>query len=168
MTDHPFLAPAFLPTLPCFHHPQPSTLNPFHQSEIICVVVMAAKQIEFSPAIPIPLVFDIQGRIQELRGYLDPKHPLYQPKQNVNIEAIIKLYEEKKIDGIQEVWVMEGKVVTEEEADNRAGWVWVWCEVCFLISPPKKKPCFYKDSLNKWTQITGNALSVYSKAFLWS
>jgi len=98
---------------------------------------MATKQIEFSPAIPIPLVFDVQGRIQELRGYLDPKHPLYQPEQNVNIEAVIKLYKEKKINGIQEVWIMEGKVVTEEEADNRAGWVWVWCEVCFLTPPPR-------------------------------
>jgi len=100
---------------------------------------MATKQIEFSPAIPIPLVFDVQGRIQELRGYLDPKHPLYQPEQNVNIEAVIKLYKEKKINGIQEVWIMEGKVVTEEEADNRAGWVWVWCEVCFLTPPPPKQ-----------------------------
>jgi hypothetical protein len=98
---------------------------------------MAAKQIEFSPAIPIPFVFDVQERIQQLRSYLDPKHPFHHPEQNVNIEAVIKLYEEKKIDGIQEVWVVEGKVVTEEEADNRPGSVWVWCEVCFLITLKK-------------------------------
>ena len=97
-----------------------------------------AKQIEFSPAIPIPLVFDVQGRIQQLCGYLDPKHPMYQPEQqHVNIKAIIKLYEDKKLDGIQEVWLVEGKVVTEEEADNRPGSVWVWCEVCFLITLKK-------------------------------
>jgi hypothetical protein len=104
---------------------------------------MAAKKIEFSPAIPIPYVFDVPRRIQQLHNYLDPKHPLHQPEQqHVNIKAVIKLYEEKKIDGIQEVCVMEGKVVTEEEADNRPGSVWVWCEVCFPISPPplnKKK-----------------------------
>ena len=130
---------------------------------------MAAKQIKFSPAIPIPLVFDVQGRIEDLRGYLDPKHPFYQPKQKVNIEAVIKLYEEKKIDGIQEAWVMEGKVVTEEEANNRASRVWVWREVFFIPpSPHKRIPCFYKNSSNKWTQITGNALSVCSKAYLQS
>ena len=101
---------------------------------------MAAKQIEFSPAIPIPFVFDVQERIQQLRSYLDPKHPFHHPEQNVNIEAVIKLYEEKKIDGIQEVWLVEGKVVTEEEARNHTGWVWE--EVClflfpFLPPPPK-------------------------------
>ena len=94
---------------------------------------MATKQIEFSPAIPIPLVFDVQGRIQELHGYLDPKHPLYQPKQNVNIKAVIELYKDKKIDGIQEVYIMEGKVVTKEEARNRPSGTWAWEEVRLFI-----------------------------------
>ncbi len=103
---------------------------------------MAAKQIEFSPAIPIPRVFDVQGHIQQLQKCLDPKHPLYQPEQqHVNIKAVIKLYEDKKIDGIQEVWLVEGKVVTEEEAENYPGWAWQ--EVCLflfpLLSPPALK-----------------------------
>jgi hypothetical protein len=160
------------------HRPShPSTLanltstdnrQPFHQSEIIRVVIMAAKNIEFSPAIPIPLVFDVPQRIQQLHNYLDPKHPLYQPEpQHVNIKAIIKLYEEKKIDGIQEVYVMEGKVVTKEEANNCPGSVWVWEEVCLFLFPSSPlNPCFYKDLSNKWTQITGIALSVCSKACL--
>ncbi len=98
---------------------------------------MAAKQIEFSPAIPIPFVFDVQKRIQQLRDFLDPKHPLYQPEQqHVNIKAVIKLYEDKKIDGIQGIWVMEGKVVTEEEAENYASWAWEEVYL-FLFSPPK-------------------------------
>jgi hypothetical protein len=111
---------------------------------------MAAKQIEFSPAIPIPFVFDVQGRIQQLHDFLDPKHPLYQPEQqHVNIKALIKLYEDKKIDGIQEVWVMEGKVVTEEEAINYTGWAWQ--EVCLFLFPPfpLPNPCFYKNLSNK-------------------
>jgi len=88
-----------------------------------------AKQIEFSPAMPIPRVFDVQGRIQVLRDCLDPKHPLYQPEQQyVNIKAVIKLYEDKKIDGIQEVYIMEGKVVTKEEARNRPGYAYAWRE----------------------------------------
>jgi hypothetical protein len=62
---------------------------------------MAAKQIEFSPAMPIPSVFDVDRRIRVLRDCLDPKHPLYQPEQHhVNIKALIQLYEDKKIDGI--------------------------------------------------------------------
>ena len=93
-----------------------------------------AEQIEFSPAMPFPRVFDVQRHIQVLRDCLDPKHPLYQPEQHhVNIKAVIKLYEEKKIDGIQEVWVMEGKVVTEEEAMNRPRGTWAWCEVRLFI-----------------------------------
>jgi hypothetical protein len=34
---------------------------------------MMADKIEFSPAIPLPAVFDVQERIQQLHGYLDPK-----------------------------------------------------------------------------------------------
>jgi hypothetical protein len=34
--------------------------------------------IEFSPAIPCPEPFDVQKRIQELRGYLDPNNPHYE------------------------------------------------------------------------------------------
>jgi hypothetical protein len=86
---------------------------------------MATKKVEFSPAIPFPRAFDVQGHIKVLRDSLDPKHPLYQPEQqHVNIKALIKLYEDKKLDGIQEVWLVEGKVVTEEEARNHTGWVW--------------------------------------------
>jgi hypothetical protein len=56
--------------------------------------------IEFSPAIPSPAPFDIQKRIQELRSYLDPNNPNYQPEQqHINIKAAIKLYEDGKIDG---------------------------------------------------------------------
>jgi hypothetical protein len=92
-----------------------------------------AKQIEFSPAMPIPRVFDVQGRIQVLRDCLDPKHHLYQPEQqHVNIKAVIKLYEDEKIDGIQEVYIMEGKVVTKEEARNRPAGAWAWREVRLL------------------------------------
>jgi hypothetical protein len=100
------------------------------------VVIMAAKEITFSPAIPNSFVFDVQGRIQEPRDSLDPKHLLYQPEQqHANIKTLIKLYEDKEIDGIQQVYVMEGKVVTEEEtrAVNRLKGVLVWEEVRLLI-----------------------------------
>jgi hypothetical protein len=48
--------------------------------------------IEFAPAIPFPTSFDVQKRIQELRGDLDPNNPIYQPEQqHTNIKAAIKL-----------------------------------------------------------------------------
>jgi hypothetical protein len=61
----------------------------------------------------------------------------------MNIKAVIQLYEEKKIDGFKKVWVMDGKVVTEEEA-RESPESWIWEEVRFL----EFIPCFCKDSSN--------------------
>jgi hypothetical protein len=109
-----------------------------------------AKQIEFSPAMPFPQVFDIEARIQVLRDCLDPKHPLYQPEQHyINIKAVIKLYEDKEIDGIQEVYIIEGKVVTKEEARNRPAHVWAWREVRLFFIFFSQTPYFYQDLSNK-------------------
>jgi len=58
--------------------------------------------VEFLPAIPFPVPFDVQKRVQELRGYLDPNNPHYKPKeQHTNIKAAIKLYEDGGIDGVE-------------------------------------------------------------------
>src|SRR4051794_11399761 len=85
-------------------------------------------KIEFSPAIPWPEPFDVQKRIKELRSYLDPKNPRYRSKQVVNIKAVIQLYEDGIIDGSKKVFIMEGKVVTEEET-LKGGHAWAWIEV---------------------------------------
>jgi hypothetical protein len=82
-------------------------------------------KVEFSPAIPWPASFDVQKRIEKLRGYLDPEHPWYKSEQLVNIKAVIQLYEDGKIDGSKEVIVMEGKVVTEEEMSEGDAWAWI-------------------------------------------
>ena len=83
-------------------------------------------KVEFSPAIPWPAPFDVQKRIQELRGYLDPKNPRYEfEQQHVNIKAVIQLYEDGIIDGSKKVFIMEGKVVTEQEMFEGTGWAWV-------------------------------------------
>jgi hypothetical protein len=56
--------------------------------------------VEFSPAMPLPQPPDIQKRVQELSGYLDPNNPNYQPEQqHTNIKAAIKLYQEGKSTG---------------------------------------------------------------------
>jgi hypothetical protein len=83
-------------------------------------------KIEFSPAIGWPVSFDVQKRIQELRGYLDPKNPQYEcEQQHVNIRAAIQLYEDGKIDGSKEVFIMGGKVVTGQEMYKGTTWTWV-------------------------------------------
>jgi hypothetical protein len=79
-----------------------------------------ANRIEFSPAILLPTVFGVQKHIQPLRGFLDPNNPQYQPEQqHINIRAAIKLYEDGKIDGLQHVYMMEGKIVTRQEVLNK-------------------------------------------------
>jgi hypothetical protein len=48
--------------------------------------------IKWSPAILCPVPFDVQKRVQQLRSYLDPNDPNYQPEQqHTNIKAAIKL-----------------------------------------------------------------------------
>ena len=78
--------------------------------------------IKFSPAIPFPAPFDVQRRIQQLRSFLDPNHPNYQrEEQHINIKAAIQLYEDGKIDGIEEVFIKDGKIVSREEV-FKGGW----------------------------------------------
>jgi hypothetical protein len=118
-------------------------------SEVISIM---SNKIEFSPAIPWVVPFDVQKRIQELRGYLDPKNPQYErEQQHVNIRAAIQLYEDGKIDGLERVCIMEGKVVTEKEAFE--GTAWTWVEVLSFKSLPK-------NSSNEWVHITGNVSSI--------
>ena len=80
---------------------------------------------DLTSAIPWPAPFDVQKRIQELRGYLDPKNPWYEFEQNVNIKAVIQLYEDGIIDGSEEVFIMQGKIVTEEETLKANTWAWI-------------------------------------------
>jgi len=80
--------------------------------------------IKWLPAIPIVEPFDVQKRIQELRGYLDPDSPKYKPEQHINIKAAIKLYEDGKIDGMEHVFIMDGKVVPRQEISERSSWCW--------------------------------------------
>jgi len=120
-----------------------------------------ANKVEFSPAMPLLPVFDVQERIKQLRGYLDPKNPQYErEEQHVNIKAAIKLYEDGKIDGLQHVYIMEGKIVTRQEVFKK-GMAWAWFEVYSF-----KFFAYIRNSSNEWTQITGNASSVCSKVCL--
>ena len=71
------------------------------------------------------MTFDVQKRIQELRGYLDPSNPHYQPEeQHTNIKAAIKLYEDGEIDGLKQVFIMDGKIVPKKETFTGKSWSW--------------------------------------------
>jgi hypothetical protein len=53
----------------------------------------------------------VQKRIQQLRSYLDPGDPWYQPEQqHTNIRATIRLYEDGKIDGLERVYIVGREV----------------------------------------------------------
>jgi hypothetical protein len=83
-----------------------TTLHTTNQSPISSETINAMEAtIEFSPAMPWPQPPDIQKRIQELRGYLDPNNPNYQPEQqHTNIKAAIKLYEDRKVVPRKEIF----------------------------------------------------------------
>jgi hypothetical protein len=81
--------------------------------------------IEFPSAILFPTPFDVQKRIQQLRGYLDPNDPTHQPEQqHTNIKAAIKLYEDGKIDGVEQVFIKDGKLVPKAEIYKGGAWCW--------------------------------------------
>ncbi|OBT51901.1 hypothetical protein VE04_06793 [Pseudogymnoascus sp. 24MN13] len=73
-----------------------------------------AKQVEFSPATPIPLVIDTKARIKELQGYLDPNNPEYKPER-----------QHGKIDGIQRTTIIDGKVVPFEDVVKSKAAFWI-------------------------------------------
>jgi hypothetical protein len=92
-------------------------LTVIHQHPLQAEILNAMEStIVWLPTIPFPVPFDVQKRIQELRSYLDPNNPHYEPeRQHINIKAAIKLYEDGKIDGVEHVHIMNGKIVSEEE-----------------------------------------------------
>ena len=80
--------------------------------------------ITFSPACPLfPKTFDVEGRLQLLRGFLDPNCPHYhrRQKQQANRLAAIKAYETGEIDGNTEVWFVNGEITTKDEALKSPG-----------------------------------------------
>jgi len=91
----------------------PTQPAPFCEQTILNTMESAIK---FSPMVPWVEPFDVQRRLEQLRGFLDPNNPHYQPeRQHVNIKAAIKLYEEGKIDGEKKVFIMNGKIVDKKE-----------------------------------------------------
>lgn len=86
----------------------------------------------FSPACPIPHVFNVEEYIARLYDRLDPQSPRYEMvEQHVNLKALIKLYEtgERK-DNSTRIYLVNGKVVPRLERKKIPG-SWCLMDVCF-------------------------------------
>lgn len=74
---------------------------------------------------PNPIVFDVKYRISQLYDCLNPRSPVYQRvEQHQNIKAVIHMYETGKINGEESVWVMQGKIVSQDEAYQGPDFHW--------------------------------------------
>jgi hypothetical protein len=70
--------------------------------------------ITLAPGFPIPFVFDVQERFQQLRSYLEPGNPMY-------IHTSLS-HRGGRIDGLQQVYIVNGEAVAREMALNRMTW----------------------------------------------
>jgi len=111
----------------------------------------------FSPAMPIPLHFDVGRRIVELEGYLNPEDPRYQPpEQHLNIRKVIDLYKTGTIAGGEQVCVCHGRIIPLEDLFRIKDWKWL--EVC--------RPLLGKSMTNKF--LIGIVSSACVQTGLWS
>ena len=110
--------------------PSPPSFSPLRPAvSVIIYLSMMSSTLQFSPAVPMPLQFDVRERIRELRQCLDPYDPWYQPEgQHDNIKTVIKLHEAGAIGPSDFVYVSEGKVITKEQ--YQAATTWRFAEVC--------------------------------------
>ncbi|KAK2770869.1 hypothetical protein FQN53_005356 [Emmonsiellopsis sp. PD_33] len=81
----------------------------------------------YSPAMPIPPVFDVDERIRELEEARDPNSPFCEREEFwPNIPTLIKLYKEGKMPdpNVKPTYLRDGKVITEEEYRADPSWAW--------------------------------------------
>lgn len=88
----------------------------------------------FSPATPIPLVWDRERHIQNLKNCLDPNSPGYHRVTglHINIRAAIAAYENGQMPSHGTVYFKHGRMVTEAEGKVVDDYVWIE-----VRSPPK-------------------------------
>ena len=67
--------------------------------------------------IPLPPI-TLADRIKTLQHALDPNDPVYLPDQQRNIQKVIQMYERGELLIGQEVYVMDGEVVTRKECER--------------------------------------------------
>ncbi|MCJ1426613.1 hypothetical protein MMC29_004516 [Sticta canariensis] len=81
----------------------------------------------FGPILPVPIEDCVKRRIHALKLFLDPDSEYYQQEgQHPNIRAVLKMYENGElVDNRKGTWLMNGQVVTKEEATGGKSWAWV-------------------------------------------
>jgi hypothetical protein len=86
-------------------------------------------KINVLPNPPLPTV-TVADRVASLERSLDPNDPIFSPHHQQNIKALIEMYKDGTTDLDTELYLADGKVVSEEEAWKIMKTVFVWHEVC--------------------------------------
>ncbi|KGY15550.1 hypothetical protein PABG_11543 [Paracoccidioides brasiliensis Pb03] len=82
---------------------------------------MSSRPFNPLPTFPIPLQWDVDGRISELQAMIND--PATREPQKINLQTAINLYREKKLPG-RFKWIQDGKVVSHKAIDfQRPYWV---------------------------------------------
>lgn len=91
---------------------------------------------DFSPACPIPYVVQTLERVEQLKTFLKTE---FGQVQRINIEALIRLYEDGKLeprqDGEAPLYLVDGQVVDKDpwEDPSIPKKAKRWCEVSHLF-----------------------------------
>ncbi|CAG8133146.1 unnamed protein product [Penicillium nalgiovense] len=96
---------------------------------------------DFSPACPIPYVVQTSERVEQLKTFLKTE---FGQVQRINIEALIRLYEDGKLeprqDGEAPLYLVDGQVVDKDpwEDPSIPKKAKRWCELHALIKIPEE------------------------------
>ena len=86
---------------------------------------------QWDKLVPIPYLFDTEGRIDHLKTILGSNNPKF-AKQVANINAVIAMYE-NGYDGSKKIFLIEGKEVGSlQEALLHEGPVWIEAGAMFV------------------------------------
>lgn len=107
---------------------------------------MSGPHPQFSPACPIPYILHPTERVEQLKAFLQTD---FGKAQRVNVEALIRLYENGELGPRQRsdppIYLVEGRRVErnpweDESVPNNA---MRWCEVYFNIHQPTSYPFYW-------------------------
>jgi predicted RNA-binding protein with EMAP domain len=86
--------------------------------------------ITWSPAMPIPRVFDVQEHVAHLNDHLNPNSPYYERvEHHENLRTLKNLYETgQRKDDEEEICIMHGKVVSVKVARKSFFFIYLFIE----------------------------------------
>lgn len=98
---------------------------------------MPDPQPQFSPACPIPYLFQPAERVEQLKAFVQTD---FGKAQRVNVEALIRMYESGELGPRQRgdplAYLVEGRRVEKNPWEDKSvpSNAMRWCEVCCSIS----------------------------------